>query len=76
MFEHKHMDGFFQHGEKYEKLVSILEKGYKIVEKGEEDTVMELWLTLDLINSMRVVTVEERLEKIELMLQMLLEKVQ
>ena len=77
MFEHKHMDGFFHHGEKYEKLVSILEKkGYKVVEKGEEDTIMEHCLNLDHILSMSVVTVEERLEKIELMLQILLEKIQ
>ena len=43
LFEHKHMDGEFKTGEKYENLISRLKSiGYKIVYKNEEDTMLEL----------------------------------
>jgi siderophore synthetase component len=45
MFEHKHMDGFLIHNQKFNKLIEHLDKlGYSIIYKDTEDTVVELKL--------------------------------
>ena len=43
LFEHKHMDGIFTVGKKYEQLKKFLEKhGYKYNNSDSEDTIFEL----------------------------------
>ncbi len=43
MFEHKHMDGVFQIGKKYNELIKLLnDKNYVVEFKDSEDTVMVL----------------------------------
>ena len=44
MFEHKHMDGLFTIGEKYNRLIDKLKSlGYIMVYQNVEDTVFELY---------------------------------
>jgi FkbM family methyltransferase len=43
MFEHKHMDGVFKTGEKYNELINLLYNySYKIVQQNDEDTLLNL----------------------------------
>jgi FkbM family methyltransferase len=43
MFEHKHMDGLFKVGIKYQELSTrLLSLGYKIINQNSEDTTLEL----------------------------------
>jgi hypothetical protein len=43
LFEHKHMDGIFRIGERYEELSNkLLSYGYKKIYQNSEDTMFEL----------------------------------
>ena len=77
LFEHKHMDGFFEFGTKFETLKSHLEaKGYIQKYQNGEDTMMELVVTEKEIKKQQeqIVTIDQRLENIENMLHEILKR--